>query len=76
MTGNHQLDTLIAAILIGGSFAVLYAGFILCYRLFFTRSHDDYPIKYYAKISKKTKSQGKVVAFTEPDDPGSKTGSC
>ena len=59
---NQFLSAALATIL--GFF--LYAVMLLCYRLLFTRSYDDYPIKYYGK-----KKQRKVKGPKDiiPADP-------
>jgi hypothetical protein len=57
------MTTLLHALLAAGICYALYAGCILCYRLFFTSSYDDYPIKRYGKSKTKKQSQGR----TDPD---------
>ena len=66
MTGNHQLDSLIAAILIGGSFAALLAVGIFIYRILFTKNQDEYPVKYYGKAKSK-RTGGKDIKLDMPN---------
>lgn len=67
MTGNYQLDSFIAAVLVGGSFAVLYAAGIFIYRILFTKNQDEYPVKYYGKNKQRQTKGTQDIVPAEPD---------